>query len=459
MNSEGTIAGGEDPAKLSGDFPVYLVDGRPSFVPVSLEGRPRVLVITMPKSGTYLVAAFLKELGLIDTGVHINDDGFYDYRNRTVSEMVSEYRKFRRLYPLAQSLELVREGQFAVGHLTCNPQTVAAIAGTSVIFTKRELRSALVSMMRFLSRPGRGEDWAWKRIEEPRVRLVEFLHDRGPELLRWFGSMADWDCQGGVLRIRFEDLTRPSRKHAQAVAEKAGVDVSPHRATEALKRVLGQSTKTWSGGISDTAAYWSEAAEVLFRELGGIELNERLGYGSGRGAPTVRQAPLQPMFSEYHRLLEESHRSMAALRIERDEAASEKTSLARLLADQSAYTWPNLCRVAARAIEHCREQGYRSVAFYGVGEHTSRLLPIWEGLGGPAVVALVVSEKPGCPRFGRPVIAAGGPVPPEVQAVVPSSHTHEAAMRRNWLSRHPEIPWIPLWAPDENPPQPVKTHD
>ncbi|GAB4110424.1 MAG: hypothetical protein Kow001_11240 [Acidobacteriota bacterium] len=458
MSSGVTIAGGKDPAMTASDFPVYLVDGRPSFAPVSVAGRPRVLVISIPKSGTYLVAAFLKELGLVDTGVHVNDDGFHDYRNRTLSEMVSEYRKFRRLYPLSQTLELVREGQFAVGHLTCSPQTVAAAAGCSVIFAKRELRSALVSMMRFMSRPGRGEDWAWKRIEDPRVRLLEFLHDRGPELLRWFESIADWNSQTGILSIRFEDLVRGSRKHAQVLAAKAGIEVSRHRASEVLNQVLCRATKTWSGGISQATTYWSEAAEGLFRELRGPELNRRLGYAS---QPSARSGKAQPltMLNVYHRLLEESQRHTVTLRSELEQATSGKALLSRLLADHTAYSWPNLCRVAARAIERCRERGYRSVAFYGVGGHTSRLLPVWEGLGGPSVAALLVSENPGSPKFGRPVIAAGGPIPRDVQAVVPSSHTHEPAMRRNWLALHPEIPWVPLWEPDETASEPVEAHD
>lgn len=54
------------------DFPVYLVDGRSSLAPVTVPGKPRVLVISIPKSGTYLLAAYLKKLGLVDTGIHID---------------------------------------------------------------------------------------------------------------------------------------------------------------------------------------------------------------------------------------------------------------------------------------------------------------------------------------------------------------------------------------------------
>jgi hypothetical protein len=105
------------------DFPVYLVDGRPSLAPVTVPGKPRVLVISMPKAGTYLLAAYLKKLGLVDTGIHINDDGFSDYRGKTISEVVSRYREFRTFCSLSTVTDLMHEGQFAVGHISCNSTT------------------------------------------------------------------------------------------------------------------------------------------------------------------------------------------------------------------------------------------------------------------------------------------------------------------------------------------------
>ncbi len=450
--------GGREDGGSGYDFPTYPIDGRPSFAPLSIPGKPRVLVVSIPKSGTYLIAAFLRELGLVDTGVHINDDGFYDYRGRTISEMVSEYRQFRKILPLPKTMELVRAGQFAVGHLVWAPEALAATAGSSIIFAKRELRSAMVSMMRFLSRPGRGGDWAWKTIEEPRVRFLEFLHDRGPELLSWIESMAGWEAQPEVFTVRFEDLVQGSREHAQALAAKAGIELPPDRAAGMLERVLGQPTKTWSGGISQTAACWSDAAESLFRKLGGIELNRRLGYRDRIGTVGSKRSA-ESMLWEYRRMLEETKCRLAAREQEIEAVTAEKERLERTLAGYSVYSFPNLCRAAARAIEHCRRRGYRCVAFYGAGDHTAKLLPIWEGLGGPPVAALLVSENPGKPFCGRPVLAAGGPLPPEVQAVVPSSHTHETTLRKSWLPAHPEVPWVPLWEADEAAPTIPDNHD
>lgn len=42
--------------------------------------------------------------------------------------------------------------------------------------------------------------------------------------------------------------------------------------------VLDQSTMTFSGQRTQTALYWDDKVETLFRKLGGIELQQALGY-------------------------------------------------------------------------------------------------------------------------------------------------------------------------------------
>ena len=101
-------------------FPVYMNLGAPSFARDEVAGLNRTVVLTIPKSGTYLIGAYLKKIGLIDTGVHLDDVGFTDYRNRSIQEMVESYRDFRRIYPLDRAAKLLRNGQYAVGHIGFN---------------------------------------------------------------------------------------------------------------------------------------------------------------------------------------------------------------------------------------------------------------------------------------------------------------------------------------------------
>lgn len=262
------------------DFPVYMNQGAPSFARDEVAHLNRTIVLTIPKSGTYLIGAYLKKIGLIDTGVHLDDVGFTDYRDRSIQEMVESYRDFRKIYSLDRAVRLLRPGQFAVGHIGFNEKTVGDLRGTHVIFVSRELRSALISMMRWLSRPGRGEASAWKTIEDQRHKLVKFLSEYGENLMSWYSGIAGWRDSDGVKAIQFEHMLTDDLRVdvALEIAEQCGLLISSDAAREAIDSVINQPTKTWSGMNSKLDDYWSESAEEIFVSIGGVDLNKRLGY-------------------------------------------------------------------------------------------------------------------------------------------------------------------------------------
>lgn len=264
------------------DFPVYMNLSAPSFARSEVVNLNRTIVLTIPKSGTYLIGAYLKKIGLIDTGVHLDDTGFTDYRNRSIQEMVESYRDFRKIYPLDRAVRLLRPGQFAVGHIGFNEKTVVDLRGTHVIFVSRELRLALISMMRWLSRPGRGEASAWKTIEDHRHKLVGFLSECGEGLMSWYSGIAGWRDFSGVKAVQFEHMLKDDLRAdvALEIANQCGLRISKDAAREAIESVINQPTKTWSGLNSNLNDYWSEAAEEIFISIGGVELNKRLGYAA-----------------------------------------------------------------------------------------------------------------------------------------------------------------------------------
>lgn len=262
------------------DFPVYMNLSAPSFARSEVVNLNRTIVLTIPKSGTYLIGAYLKKIGLIDTGVHLDDVGFTDYRNRSIQEMVESYRDFRKIYPLDQAIRLLRPGQFAVGHIGFNEKTIRDLDGTRIIFVSRELRSALISMMRWLSRPGRGETSAWKAIEDNRHKLVQFLSECGENLMSWYSAIAGWRNFQDVQAVQFEDMLRDDLRADAAleIAERCGVCISKDAARNAIDSVINQPTATWSGMNSQIKDHWSREAEDIFVSIGGVELNNRLGY-------------------------------------------------------------------------------------------------------------------------------------------------------------------------------------
>jgi hypothetical protein len=263
------------------NFPIYMNNGVPSFNNIEVPDLPRVVIISIPKSGTYLVAEFLKKIGLYDTGIHLHDFGFTDYREKTIEEMVSNYRDFAKLFPLNKSINLLRPGNFAVGHISHNEENENLFKNVNKIFMIREIRVTMVSMMRWLSRPGRGEDVQWKKINDNREKCLTFLKEDGRNLIDYFKSVAGWLHNKDVLTIRFEDLVNEVdyfSNYAHQISKKAGIDNTLKESNEIFYSLLGQQTKTWSGKTTNIEEYWSNEAEEIFKSIGGQELNYFLGY-------------------------------------------------------------------------------------------------------------------------------------------------------------------------------------
>jgi hypothetical protein len=245
----------------------------------------RVAVISIPKSGTYLLGALLRELGLEDTHLHVWETALSDYRNATHEEMVSDFRRREVRIPLGRSLTLVQPGQFVVGHLLHTPQNLAAAAGFTRIFAFRNLRECLVSHMRFTCKPGRMSpgDEVWRDRGDPRERLVGFLQHHVRHLYRrWYQHQVGWLEDGETVPLRFEDLMNEQdrgARHASFAALARSLGLPDAAAVEAaLQRCRNQPSKTFSGERSSLAAYWSPAAERIFARSGCLELNRRMGY-------------------------------------------------------------------------------------------------------------------------------------------------------------------------------------
>jgi hypothetical protein len=103
-------------------------------------------------------------------------------------------------------------------------------------------------------------------------------------------------------------------------------------------------------------------------------------------------------------------------------------------------------------VERCLSDSRQRVVLYGAGAHTRLLVPLWEAVGGPELVAVIVSQ----PGFesecaGLPVIAADAFDPDMADAVVLSSHAYEGEMAQACASRWPDVPVYRVWHPGTPP--------
>lgn len=266
--------------------PLFLLkNGRLAFKLDQGDCNERVFVLSIPKSGTYLVAALLERINIINAGVHLWEDGFHDYRNRIIPEMVHKYKNFAVNLPLNKSLDLLLPGQFSVGHLAHTENNCEALKDFKLFMTIREMRSVLISFMRWYSNEGRGEQHGqeWKSIQDKKDRMYCFLSLFIEELLSWSKEIIGWVEYSKVQQIKFEDLLGDFGYERQIsvvehILDYVGLEKDRGTAEVILKDVINKPTKTWSGKRSDLSEYWSDRCEDIFISFKGSELNEALGY-------------------------------------------------------------------------------------------------------------------------------------------------------------------------------------
>jgi hypothetical protein len=258
----------------------------------------RVIVVSIPKSGTYLVAELLKALGYRWTGMHLAETAYTDYSGSVLAEARQDPGRFARSEPLSASLGRIHPGEFAVGHLPFKDEVVEATRPFKRLFVTRDLRSALISYMRFMRTTGRlgARHLAWYSIPDPRQRCHVFLQASAPYMLkRFYEGMVGWSKLDGTQHVQFEDLTSDTQRATRVIESVAKFLGIPNCDAESVLRTsLATETITKSEGVTRLDDYWSDQAEQRFVEIGGLELNARLGCTPGgsvfRAMPRGRQA-------------------------------------------------------------------------------------------------------------------------------------------------------------------------
>ena len=249
----------------------------------------RVVVLSIPKAGTYFLAELLREWGCAPTQLHLAHDSAWDYRQRTLEEIRVDSFRYQVKVPLQQSAVLIDRGQFAVGHLECTPEIRRTLEGFRKIFIYRDLRDALISQMRFLvDSPSTSSSLAdWKALPAPADRMAGFMQDRKHTIYMFslFREMAGWLAETDVFSLSFEELYgdpaagRDERdERLQALYAFLELPPQAEHPARTADRLVGFSTRTWSGERSSRRAYWNDAVEQLFADLDGPALNATFGY-------------------------------------------------------------------------------------------------------------------------------------------------------------------------------------
>jgi hypothetical protein len=247
----------------------------------------RVMAVSIPKAGTYLLAEVLAAFGCEWTKLHLAPDSVEDYRGRTFEEIRAGGSRSVIYAPLWQTSLLIRPGQFGVGHLDCDAENKRILAEFKKIFIYRELRDALISQMRFqVEASRRGEEvGGWKDLPDGPRRMEGFLADPAASsyMLSRIRKMSNWLGESDVYCLSFETLygdrgAECQERTLRGLHEFLEVPIPLQNPRDSMAQVLGKPTRTWSGKRSAKQRYWDGRVEDQFRRLGGVELNAAFGY-------------------------------------------------------------------------------------------------------------------------------------------------------------------------------------
>lgn len=251
----------------------------------------RLFILTVPKSGTYLIAKVIENLGIVDCGVHIATDLIQDNRFADEKVLKREAWRYHVPIPFKISTKLIKNGQFAFGHIPYYLEGEQMLHGFKKIFTFRELRDIIISLVRYYD--SRQHTYA----KPERIRLYNKFKETpmgNPKFEAWYAmwgkefadlirNMFPWKDRGDVYRLKFETLMGDDGKEAQfsmlrGLGGFLGLNITDDKIEKALLDSVGTETLTFSGKRSLHADWWNEELEDLFIQYGFKELNRLYGY-------------------------------------------------------------------------------------------------------------------------------------------------------------------------------------
>lgn len=260
---------------------LYLVPLVTLAPPREAAANGRLLVNTIPKSGTYLLELVLREIGYHGLGLHLIPNECHD--NRGVPNNVIHRDPFSRraFAPAAAVASVMAAGEFAVGHVDDADQLRRiSDAGVGVINCVRDLRGVLASLFRFKRKsvdPHAPSDRMW-RVMPDQEGFLAFLGHYGEGELADIRDFARLMPRAPGVLLRFEDLAAgvipPGARDAlDLLDEGLGIAVEA-----VLPGCIGRESSTFNAERSDWRSVWSALSEEFFERSGLRAANRALGY-------------------------------------------------------------------------------------------------------------------------------------------------------------------------------------
>jgi len=253
-----------------------------------------LILITIPKSGTYFVSEILKLLGMEQVLWDLTSERYRDYRGCDLEKLkklhynsafAKEMAVREKSCPISKSVRLVKKDQFGTGHLVHNRDIEPMLRKYKVLFLKRDLRYCFLAAVRWSARHRVGfepkvlERWVNQGSAVARVlALIEVIEESpfNRELIRRFQRMVRWDAVDHPMHmvVRYEDLMHGT--YPVNLPEFLETDWKTFR--HVVDDAKGQDTVTKSKVTTNLDPYLDHPTIRTFFQKWLSPLNRRLGY-------------------------------------------------------------------------------------------------------------------------------------------------------------------------------------
>lgn len=184
----------------------------------------KILVISQPKSGTYLCVNVLQNLGLDFTYMHISQTLYDKYDPDNLEDGKKNPEKYRHTSDLKNSLSLIDDGQFAVSHLDYTLNTERLLSDFKKIVLYRNPEEAAVSWNR------------WKHESGRNMRTQKKIDNK---------NILKWSNKNNTFTLLFDDMVNKNNNRLDALQTFLFDDIL-YDSEEIIQKSLSQNSLTKS---------------------------------------------------------------------------------------------------------------------------------------------------------------------------------------------------------------------
>jgi len=212
----------------------------------------------------------LEQMGLGKSHLHISESGLFDYSKVPYEVGRRNPRKCKTPMPLEESLSIIPDNSFAVGHLIYTKETELLLKDFNTIFIGRDIKEVYLSFMIYQLETGRSkrypEDRPWDTDTNPTKQFLKFLEIRGDKLMtKYFTKILPW-TERKIPCFDYNEMQTNPLIETKWLAALLDKKFSDDEIRSIVANSFGKETQTLSKK-KDRSTYWSALAHQKIEAL------------------------------------------------------------------------------------------------------------------------------------------------------------------------------------------------